>query len=105
MRAVQGQICRLQFLQYVEPKERPLVLWIMKNPEQSQEALADLVRDIRDDPDRPFGCPCCPNARFQSRSKVEEHLRGQLEIRPFECTHWYVGLLKYQQVIDYKFRL
>jgi hypothetical protein len=86
-RASSAPVCHKVIIEGFPPKDRPTIMEILADLDGSAHRLDGLIIYHRGEGLR-FGCPCCPNARFQSGSKAKDHLRGQLGIRSYPCEYW-----------------
>lgn len=87
-RASKSPECRVDIIQRFPSEHRRFILNILSDPTTTNlSKLRRMVIDYKEGKNK-FGCPCCPNARFQTTSKVEQHLRGQLGVRLFGCQWW-----------------
>jgi hypothetical protein len=105
-----GAICRKALLERFDPSYRGLAIEILCNPDVQAKAallgrlMAPPLDHVQGNGFK-HGCLCCPNAaRCQSQQKVERHLRGLFNVRPFLCRYWSVNnllLRDYAQVNSY----
>jgi hypothetical protein len=86
-RASSAPVCPKVIIERFPPEYRPIIMEILADRGRSAHKLDGLIVYYRGEGSH-FGCPCCPKARFQSGSKVKDHLRGQLGMRPYRCKYW-----------------